>query len=156
MELEGAKHAFSYLQSVGLAVVVFISDRHRGIASLVEPITLTSGTLLDQLERCCCSWTKKGCKKIADWVKGVRNHLYWCAKSTKDGFQEMITAKWKSFMEHVTNKHDNHPSPLFKKCAHDETDNRQWIRIGIVIRHVKKSINPLYRQFTVQNNLECN
>lgn len=36
MELEGAKHAFSYLQSVGLAVVVFISDRHRDIAKWIR------------------------------------------------------------------------------------------------------------------------
>lgn len=32
MELEGAKQAFTYLQSVGLSIAVFISDRHRGIA----------------------------------------------------------------------------------------------------------------------------
>ena len=32
MELEGAKRAFTYLQSVGLSIAVFISDRHRGIA----------------------------------------------------------------------------------------------------------------------------
>ena len=70
--------------------------------------------------------------KIADWVKGVHNHLYWCAASTKEGFQEMITVKWKSFMEHVANKHENCPYTLFKKCAHEEIDNRQWIRGGIV------------------------
>ena len=36
MELEGAERAFSYLQSVGLAVVVFISDRLRGIAKWIR------------------------------------------------------------------------------------------------------------------------
>ena len=36
MELEGAKRAFSYLQSVGITVVVFISDRHRGIAKWIR------------------------------------------------------------------------------------------------------------------------
>lgn len=137
MELEGAKRAFSYLQSVGIAVVVFISDRHRGIAKWIREsqpgcahffdiwhIARSIGKKMLQLGK------EKGCEKIADWVKGVRNHLYWCATSTKEGFQEMITAKWKSFMEHVANKHENHPSTLFKKCAHDEIDNRRWIRRG--------------------------
>lgn len=36
MELKGAKHAFSYLQSVGLAVLVFMSERHRGIAKWIK------------------------------------------------------------------------------------------------------------------------
>lgn len=48
----------------------------------------------------------------------------------------MIGAKWKSIMEHIANKHDNHPYPLFKKCAHEEIDNRRWIRIGSVFKHV--------------------
>ena len=110
MELEGAKRAFSYLQSVGLAVVVFVSDRHRGIAKWIREsqpgcahcfhiwhIARSIGKKMLQLGK------EKGCEKIADWVKGVRNHLYWCVTSTKEGFQEMITAKWKSFMEHVAN-----------------------------------------------------
>ena len=68
---------------------------------------------------------EKGCEKIA------RNHLYWCVTSSRQGFGELVTAKWKSFMQHVADKHDNHPSPLFKKCAHDEEiENRRWIRIG--------------------------
>ena len=95
------------------------------------------------------------CEKLADWVNEVCNHLYWCATSTKEGFQEMMTAKWKSLMEHVANKHDNHLSPLFKKCANEEIDNQWCIRIGTVNRHVKKSINPPYQQCTPKNNLEC-
>lgn len=73
---------------------------------------------------------EKGCEKIGDWVKGVRNHLYWCVTSTKQGFQEMIAAKWQSFMQHVANKHDDHPTPMFKKCAHEEIGSRRWIKIG--------------------------
>ena len=74
---------------------------------------------------------EKGCERISDWVKGARNHLYWCAMSTKQGFEELIAAKWKSFMLHVTNKHDNHPFPLYQKCAHEaEIENRRWIKIG--------------------------
>lgn len=54
----------------------------------------------------------------------------------------MITAKWKSFMAHVANKHENHPSTLFKKCAHNEIDNLRWIRIGTT------AYNKLYKLLT--------
>ena len=138
MELEGAKRAFSYLKSVGLKIAVFISDRHRGIAKWIRENQTGCSHYFD-IWHIARSITKKmvklgkekGCEKIADWVKGARNHLYWCATSTKQGFGEMIVAKWKSFMEHVANRHENHPSPLFKKCAHEDIENRRWIRIGI-------------------------
>ena len=76
---------------------------------------------------------RKGCEKIADWVKGARNHLYWCATSTKQGFGELTVAKLKSFMEQVANKQSDHPSPLFNKCAHYDIENKRWIKIGIGI-----------------------
>lgn len=140
MELEGAKRAFSYLQSAGLVIAVFISDRHRGIAKWIREcqagcshyfdawhIARSIGKSMLKLGK------EKGCEKIIGWIKGARNHMYWCTTSTKQGFQEMIAAKWKSFMQHVANKHDNYPSPLFKKCAHEEIEQRRWIKIGIVI-----------------------
>lgn len=46
------------------------------------------------------------------------------------GFEELILAKWKSFMRHVSNKHDDHPDTLFPKCAHEELEPRVWIKIG--------------------------
>ena len=137
MELEGAKRSFSYLKSVGLSISVFISDRHRGIAKWIREcqpgcshffdiwhISRSIGKSMIKLSK------EKGCEKIGDWVKGVRNHLYWCVTSTKQGFQELIAAKWQSFMHHVSNKHDGHPTPLFKKCAHEEIGSRRWIKIG--------------------------
>jgi len=41
---------------------------------------------------------EKDCEKVADWVKGACNHFYWCATSTKTGFEELVAAKWRSFM----------------------------------------------------------
>lgn len=138
MELEGAKRAFSFLQSAGVAVKVFISDRHRGIAKWIRECQAGCAHYFDiwhvarSISKAMIKLGKeKGCEKIADWVKGARNHLYWCVTSSRQGFGELVTAKWKSFMQHVADKHDNHPSPLFKKCAHDEEiENRRWIRIG--------------------------
>ena len=36
MELEGAKRSFNFLQTAGVAIKVFISDRHRGIAKWIR------------------------------------------------------------------------------------------------------------------------
>ena len=67
------------------------------------------------------------------WQKGVRNHLYWCTTSTKQGFESLILAKWKSFICHVANKHDHNPDSLFTTCAHGVLDPHRWIKIGMYI-----------------------
>lgn len=68
---------------------------------------------------------------ILKWITGVRNHLYWCATSTKEGFSDMILAKWKSFTNHVANRHEEHPNHLYPYCAHGELGVPcDWIKIG--------------------------
>lgn len=137
MELEGAKRAFDYLARVGINIHVFISDRHRGIAKWIRENKPNTSHFYDiwhvarSIQKVLLKLSKeKGCKKIAKWVKAIRTHLYWCATSTKQGFEELILAKWKSFMNHVTNVHENHPDPLFKKCLHGEIDRCKWIYNG--------------------------
>ncbi len=41
-------------------------------------------------------------------------------KTEPSGDGNKILAKFKSFIVHVVNKHDNLPDPLFNKCAHDD------------------------------------
>lgn len=137
MELEGAKRAFRYLKSVGVSIGVFISDRHRGIAKWIRNDAKKTVHFFDiwHVARSICKSMLKlskesGCDKIKDWMKGVRNHLYWCVTSTKQGFENMILAKWKSFIRHVSNNHDDVPDSLFAKCAHTVLEPRRWIKIG--------------------------
>mgnify|MGYP001793094883 CR=1 FL=1 len=73
---------------------------------------------------------EKGCEAIKEWMSGVRNHLYWCVTSSKQGFEDLIEAKWASFMQHVANKHSFHPNFHFPECAHGEIEPRQWIKMG--------------------------
>lgn len=61
---------------------------------------------------------EKGCEVIQEWIKGIRRHLYCSATSTKPGSGNLILAKWNSFMRHVSDKHTDHPDPLYKKCNH--------------------------------------
>ena len=136
-ELEGAKRCFAYLHGVGLLIAVFVSDRHRGIAKWVREKCLHTVHYFDiwhvarSVSKKLLSTSKvKGCEQIRKWMKGIRRHLYWCAISTKAGFQELIVAKWKSFIRHVSNKHNNHPDPLYTQCSHGDIQPRKWIKVG--------------------------
>ncbi|KAK2552479.1 hypothetical protein P5673_026573 [Acropora cervicornis] len=81
-----------------------------------------------------------GCEVIKFWIKGVRRHLYWCATSTMGGFGDLIVAKWKSFLRHVSNLHKDHPDPLYKECNHDDLEPRRWIRKGTAAHDKLSSI----------------
>lgn len=76
---------------------------------------------------------ENGCHKIKDWMKGVTNYFYWCATSTKQAFESLILTKWKSFVCHVANKHDDHPDSLFMWCTHGVLNPCTWIKIDIYI-----------------------
>ena len=137
MELEGAKRSFNFLKNVGLSVSTFISDRHRGIAKWIKQFQPHTSHFFDIWhvarsvnKRLLKASQKKGCERIKEWMKGIRNHLYWCVTSTVNGSENLILAKWKSFMGHVSNKHKDHPDSLLKECAHDDISSRKWIKIG--------------------------
>ena len=150
MELEGAKRCFQFLEQLGLTITVFISDRHRGIAKWIREVCVKTTHYYD-IWHVARSVTKKllhaskekGCEIIKDWMKGIRRHLYWSATSTKPGFGSLILAKWNSFMRHVSNKHGNHPDPLYKECHHNNLEPRKWIKVGefVEIVAVKFVIN---------------
>lgn len=137
-ELEGCKRAFSFLQNVGIPIDVFVSDRHLGITKWIRECCSSTKHFFDIWhmartisKKLTKASKEKGCAAIGLWIKGVRNHLYWCATSTKQGFQDLIVAKWKSFMRHVANKHLDHPDKLFEKCSHGPLERRKWIKIGL-------------------------
>ena len=68
---------------------------------------------------------------MLEWIQPCANHLTWCATTTFSGNGLVIWAKFKSFFGHVTNKHTNHPDPLFDKCAHEENiQSRKWLHEG--------------------------
>ena len=138
MELDGAKRCFAYMKSVGVSIAVFISDRHRGIAKWIRERQFMTKHYFD-IWHVARSLSKKllkvgkekGCEVLTQWIKAVRNHIYWCATSTKEGFAQMIAAKWKSLICRIANRHDNHPDELFKKCAHEHLQQpRRWVKIG--------------------------
>jgi hypothetical protein len=117
MELDAAKRCFELISNKGLKVSSFISDRHKGIAKWIRSNHPDVQHYHD-IWHVCKSITKKllkagkekGNETILLWVKAIRKHLYWCARSTKQGFGDLIVAKWISIVHHISNKHDNHPN----------------------------------------------
>ncbi|CAH3169104.1 unnamed protein product [Pocillopora meandrina] len=112
---------------LGLLIGIFVSDRHRGIAKWIREncvntkhyfdiwhVARSLGKKLLALSR------EKGCEIIKEWMKGIRKHLYWCVTSTKAGFESHILATGNSLLRHVSNKHNNHPDPLYKQCSFDK------------------------------------
>ena len=71
-------------------------------------------------------------RSVSKWLIGLGqcqlNHLYWCAASS-DGDGEMVSEKWLSILNHITNVHEGH-GERFPKCLHGELEDRDWIKKG--------------------------
>ena len=136
--MEGCKRCFKHLENTGVAIKIFISDRHKSIAKWIREQRRNTKHFYD-IWHVAKSVTKNllkiskeaGCEIIQHWMKAIRRHLFWCATSTKPGFGKLIIAKWMSFLRHVSNLHTDHPDPLYKQCNHGEIENRLWISRGL-------------------------
>ena len=150
------------MKGLGLSIAIFVSDRHRGIAKWIRENCASTKHYFDiwhiarSITKKLLSASKeKGCEIIKDWMKGIRRHVYWCATSTKDGFEALILAKWTSFMRHVANKHSDHPDPLYKQCHHGDLEPRKWIKIGrFFLTYMYGSHISLSEES--QTNITCN
>ncbi|XP_059372400.1 uncharacterized protein LOC132109940 isoform X2 [Carassius carassius] len=86
---------------------------------------------------------KKGYQILKKWLRSIKNHVYWSAKSSTSGPEKV--AKWTSLLNHIQNKHI-HENPEFPKCAHPEKvsrDPKKWFQPGSM---------PLYKVEKILNN----
>ena len=74
---------------------------------------------------------KRNCAIVADWDTSIRRHLYWCATSTPDGNEDMVAAKFSSYINHVHNIHHGH-NEHYQDCMHADLvpGARRWIEEG--------------------------
>ncbi|XP_028394430.1 uncharacterized protein LOC114518617 [Dendronephthya gigantea] len=93
------------MAAAGLTIPV-ISDQHKGIVKYIRDTHPVIKHFFDQWH------VAKGLVK------------------SKIGGKSLILAKWKSLIQHIANKHEDHPDRLFPKCAHGETEKRKWIKVG--------------------------
>lgn len=139
MELEGCERGFGFLISDGQKIKTFVSDCHRGIAKWFAECHKSVKHYFDvwhversNTKRLLKASKEKGCERIKLWIKAISRHMYWCATSTKVGFGDLIVAKWKSLIRHISNKHTDHDhDELFKSCAHGEISKKKWIKVGM-------------------------
>ena len=63
---------------------------------------------------------------IAEWIKSITNHLYWCAASSPAGDGNEIVKRWKSLMDHICDSHDT--------CYHSQLSlderKKKWLIPG--------------------------
>ena len=70
---------------------------------------------------------------VNEWVPSIKNHVYWCASTSKDSPQ-LIKEKWLSLFNHIINKHEGHDGQLFKCCEHGPME-REWLIKGILCKN---------------------
>ena len=77
---------------------------------------------------------QEGCKELPPWIQTISNHLWWSA-ATCDGSVQMLWEKWKSVLDHASNRHKWSGNSLFHQCCHrcissSEAKKISWIKPG--------------------------
>lgn len=85
---------------------------------------------------------KRGCEALSEWIRPCVNNLHWSETTTACGTGRIIWAKFKSFWNHIINKHKDLDDALFNKCIHREICHRKWFFKGTVsMIHVQNLIS---------------
>ncbi|XP_075536996.1 uncharacterized protein LOC142572060 [Dermacentor variabilis] len=135
MELEGLKRALKALDDGKIHVNELVTDRHTqvrshmqrerpGVTHLIDAWHVAKG-LKKKLQAVSRS---RGCGLIEEWITSIINHFYYSVKIGA-GRGELAVAVWKSFLNHVQNKHCNH-SDDYPHCEHGDLLPRKWIFAG--------------------------
>jgi len=135
MELAGLERSMELLKANGLIPGVVVTDRHPSVQKWMRdnlPETVhyydvwhVAKGLTKKME----SLSKqRSCELVHEWIRGISNHLYWCAASSAGQSGEVVAAKWLSVVRHIQNIHEGH-SELFDSCAHSELEyERKWFK----------------------------
>ncbi|XP_052429872.1 uncharacterized protein LOC127971108 [Carassius gibelio] len=148
MEKEGLKRCLDHLEANSLAVEYIITHRQPQIQEFLRERNIIQfydvwhfekglSIKLNKLSQ------KKGYQILKKWLRSIKNHVYWSAKSSTSGPEKV--AKWTSLLNHIQNKHI-HENPEFPKCAHPEKvskDPKKWFQPGSM---------PLYKVEKILNN----
>ena len=151
MEKEGLSRALQFLiNQHHLNIATLITDRHKQVSKFLcnkypeiehqyDIWHISKGTLVIKiivlffpyvhhnkgLKKKLLKLSKyKDCELIAEWMKSIINHLYWCAASA-NGDHEQIIIRWKSLISHLANDHSD--------CYHSDLGDRQkkWFIPGM-------------------------
>ncbi|KXJ17797.1 uncharacterized protein LOC110233295 [Exaiptasia diaphana] len=149
MEYMGFQNCINFILGSGVVVGAFISDRHTSIAKhMREKLSHIKHYydlwhLKKKIQKVLVKISKeKMCEALAEWIKPCTNHFYWSVTSTITGSGKLIWSKFKSYLNHIINKHENFDDPMFKKCAHSSNiPQRKWLtKDSLVYEKVEKAL----------------
>lgn len=95
--------------SYGLSIVLFLSDRHRGIRKLIrtEYPAITHEFDVWHISKSLAKLIKALSNKaprLDDWKQSILNHLWWCSQ-TCGGNEDELIEKFISVLDYVKNNH---------------------------------------------------
>ena len=141
MEKEGFTRSIEMLEGKGVNITRVATDRHVSIASCMSrdyphishqyDVWHLSKWVVKKLTN---KAKQKGCEQLAPWIQSISNHLWWSA-ATCDGSVQMLREKWKSVLDHVSNRHKWSGNSLFHQCCHRRISSSEakkicWIKPG--------------------------
>eukprot|EP00112_Aurelia_sp_Birch-Aquarium-sp1_P012751 Seg2686.5 transcript_id=Seg2686.5/GoldUCD/mRNA.D3Y31 product="hypothetical protein" protein_id=Seg2686.5/GoldUCD/D3Y31 len=117
-------------------ISTFVSDRHSSVIKHMKEKLSSVKHYFDlwhlkkKVRKVLTKISKlKGFEVLSEWIQPCVNHLHWSATTTPSGNGNVILAKFKSFLGHIVNKHEDLENPLFNKCAHgDDISQRKWLK----------------------------
>ncbi|XP_078341239.1 uncharacterized protein LOC144627624 [Crassostrea virginica] len=127
MKIKALKRALAKLEEEDVDVSHLVTDRHSqvkcymrrdqpNIIHMFDVWHVAKGVYkkLEAVSR------KHLCNVVGECSHSISsNHLYWCAASS-DGNGDLISQKWLSVLNHVTNIHEGH-GDLYPRCLNTST-----------------------------------
>ena len=141
MEKEGFSRCIELLEGKGVKISRVATDRHVSISSSMAKdhphinhqydVWHLSKWVVKKLTN---KAKQKGCEDLAPWIQSISNHLWWSA-ATCDGNVQILREKWKSVLDHVSNKHKWTGNTHFHQCCHrrissSEAKKIAWLKPG--------------------------
>ena len=112
LELKGIQNCLHELEKENYSIEILTTDRNRQLAKWLreerpeithqfDPWHFAKNikSKLGPLAR------RKECKIIQEWIKSIRNHLFWCPENCKED-AEQLKVMWKSVLYHITDGHN--------------------------------------------------
>ncbi|XP_069596462.1 uncharacterized protein [Ranitomeya imitator] len=137
-EKVGFQKAMGELQTMNTDVKMIVTDRsvaiqellkddYPGIVHLIDLWHLSKSIGNEVL----MAAKHNDCEVLYEWVEAIRNHIWWssctCSKN-----HDLLTQKWKSVLQHVTNVHEWGGDSDCKACHHpplpeEVVKNTKWL-----------------------------
>ena len=141
MEKEGFTRCVELLEGKGVKINRVATDRHVSINRCIAKdyphinhqydVWHLSKWVVKKLTN---KAKQRGCEELLPWIQSISNHLWWSA-ATCNGNVQLLREKWKSVLDHVSNKHKWSGNTHFHRCCHRHISSSEakkicWLKPG--------------------------